>query len=126
MPIYLMSIRVLLSVVLCVTLKTYLKGAPFYNAWESRALCGISMRARKVGFWTFPARVFSTALPYAQFPMENRTAALVIATQAVGPIAEAQGPVQVLACNHGAARQRCSPAHGFDLQSQVRSEERRV
>src|ERR1700730_3242424 len=36
MPIYLMSIRVLLSVELCVTLKTYLKGAPFYNAWESR------------------------------------------------------------------------------------------
>src|ERR1700730_14184896 len=34
MPIYLMSIRVLLSVELCVTLKTYLKGAPFYNAWE--------------------------------------------------------------------------------------------
>jgi len=32
MPIYLMSIRVLLSVELCVTLKTYLKGAPFYNA----------------------------------------------------------------------------------------------
>src|ERR1035441_9881878 len=31
-PIYLMSIRVLLSVELCVTLKTYLKGAPFYNA----------------------------------------------------------------------------------------------
>jgi hypothetical protein len=27
-----MSIRVLLSVELCVTLKTYLKGAPFYNA----------------------------------------------------------------------------------------------
>jgi hypothetical protein len=35
---------VLLSVELCVTLKTYLKGAPFYNAWESRALCGISKR----------------------------------------------------------------------------------
>src|ERR1035437_370610 len=35
MPIYLMSIRVLLSVELCVTLKTYLKGAPFYNAWET-------------------------------------------------------------------------------------------
>jgi hypothetical protein len=32
MPIYLMSIRVLLSVELCVKLKTYLKGAPFYNA----------------------------------------------------------------------------------------------
>src|SRR5664279_4687724 len=32
MPIYLMSIRVLLSVELCVTLKTYRKGAPFYNA----------------------------------------------------------------------------------------------
>jgi hypothetical protein len=32
MPIYLMSIRVFLSVEFCVTLKTYLKGAPFYNA----------------------------------------------------------------------------------------------
>src|ERR1039458_5462770 len=67
MPIYLMSIRVLLSVELCVTLKTYLKRAPFYNAWESRALCGISKRGGKVGFWTFPPRVFSTALPAASF-----------------------------------------------------------
>jgi hypothetical protein len=33
MPIYLMSIRVLLSVVFCFTLKIYRKGAPFYNAW---------------------------------------------------------------------------------------------
>jgi hypothetical protein len=32
MPIYLMFIRVLLSVEFCFALKTYLKGAPFYNA----------------------------------------------------------------------------------------------
>src|ERR1035438_8751008 len=32
MPIYLMSIRVLLSVEFCFALKIYLKGAPFYNA----------------------------------------------------------------------------------------------
>jgi hypothetical protein len=32
MPIYLMFIRVLLSVEFCFTPKTYLKGAPFYNA----------------------------------------------------------------------------------------------
>src|ERR1035437_6656758 len=61
MPIYLMSIRVLLSVELCVTLKTYLKGAPFYNAWKSRAFCGISKLGGKVCFWTFPPSVFSTA-----------------------------------------------------------------
>jgi len=30
-----MSIRVLLSVEFCVTHKTYLKGAPFYNAWDT-------------------------------------------------------------------------------------------
>jgi hypothetical protein len=38
MPIYLMFIRVLLSVEFCFTLKTYLKGAPFYNAsaWGKR------------------------------------------------------------------------------------------
>src|ERR1700730_8821774 len=36
MPIYLMFIRVLLSVAFCVTLKTYLKGAPFYNASACR------------------------------------------------------------------------------------------
>jgi hypothetical protein len=30
-----MSIRVLLSVEFCFTLKTYLKGAPFYNASAS-------------------------------------------------------------------------------------------
>src|ERR1700739_1388321 len=29
--------------------------------WESRAFCGISKRGGKVGFWTFPPRVFSTA-----------------------------------------------------------------
>src|SRR5216683_7456160 len=29
--------------------------------WESRAVCGISKRGGKVGFWTFPPRVFSTA-----------------------------------------------------------------
>jgi hypothetical protein len=34
--IYLMFIRVLLSVEFCFTLKTYLKGAPFYNASASR------------------------------------------------------------------------------------------
>lgn len=32
LPIYLMFMRVLLSVEFCFTLKTYLKGAPFYNA----------------------------------------------------------------------------------------------
>src|SRR6266851_3218099 len=39
MPIYLMFIGVFLSVEFCFTLKTYLKGAPFYNAsaWET---CG--------------------------------------------------------------------------------------
>src|SRR6267154_1273184 len=36
MPIYLMFIRVLLSVEFCFTLKTYLKGALFYNASASR------------------------------------------------------------------------------------------
>src|ERR1019366_10541014 len=36
------------------------------------------------------------------------------------------GPVQVLTRNHGAARQRCSPAHGFDLQSQVLKADRVV
>src|ERR1039458_1347920 len=61
MPIYLMSIRVLLSLELCVTLKTYLKGAPFYNAWKSRAFWGISKLGGKVCFWTFPPSVFSTA-----------------------------------------------------------------
>jgi hypothetical protein len=36
MPIYLMFIEVLLSVQFCFALKTYLKGAPFYNASSSR------------------------------------------------------------------------------------------
>src|ERR1019366_6562476 len=62
MPIYLMSIRVLLSVELCVTLKTYLKGAPFYNACESRAFCAIGKLGGKVWFWTFPRSGFSTAV----------------------------------------------------------------
>src|SRR5258707_14010850 len=38
MPIYLMFIRVLLSVEFCFTLKTYLKGAPFYNASDGCSL----------------------------------------------------------------------------------------
>jgi hypothetical protein len=28
---------------------------------ESRAVCGVCKRDKKVGFWTFPPRVFSTA-----------------------------------------------------------------
>jgi hypothetical protein len=41
MPIYLMFIRVLLSVEFCFTLKTYIKGAPFYNASAHRK-CALS------------------------------------------------------------------------------------
>ncbi len=44
MPIYLMFIRVLLSVEFCFTPKTYLKGAPFYNASAhktGRNLCNL-------------------------------------------------------------------------------------
>ncbi len=37
----------------------YPQGAPFYNAWESRGVCGISKRGRKPAFG-FPRRVFST------------------------------------------------------------------
>src|SRR5467141_2042325 len=40
MPIYLMFIRVLLSVEFCFTLKTYLKGALFYNASASGKFAG--------------------------------------------------------------------------------------
>src|SRR5579864_4092791 len=61
MPIYLRSIRVPLSVEFCLTHKTYLKGAPFYNAWGSLGVCGISKRGGKVGFLTFPPRGFSIA-----------------------------------------------------------------
>jgi hypothetical protein len=43
------------------------KGAPFYNAWESRVVGGISKRGGKVGFWTFPRSVFSTAFGAAFF-----------------------------------------------------------
>jgi len=42
MPIYLMFIRVLPSVEFCFTLKTYLKGAPFYNASASGKSVGKS------------------------------------------------------------------------------------
>src|SRR5258708_5496596 len=35
--------------------------------WESRAVCGISKRGGKVGFWTFPPRVFSIARRAAIF-----------------------------------------------------------
>ena len=44
-----MSIRVLLSVELCVTLKTYLKGAPFYNAWESYGFSAITRSTTAIG-----------------------------------------------------------------------------
>jgi hypothetical protein len=54
MPIYLMFIRVLLSVEFCFTLKTYLKGAPFYNAsaWGKRSAvkCRPSRGFREAGF----------------------------------------------------------------------------
>jgi len=45
MPIYLMFIGVLLSVEFCVTLKPYLKGAPFYNASASRRSPSASRRS---------------------------------------------------------------------------------
>src|ERR1022692_1749594 len=45
MPIYLISIRVLLSVEFCFTLKIYLKGAPFYNA--SAAYCQEVVRSAR-------------------------------------------------------------------------------
>src|ERR1700686_100500 len=54
MPIYfLMSIRVLLSVEFCFTLKISLKGAPFYSAWESRGFCDFQggWEGRKTCFW---------------------------------------------------------------------------
>jgi hypothetical protein len=58
-----MSIRVLPSVVFCFTLKIYRKGAPFYNAWESRGLCAISKGGGKrgkpaFGFPRFPRTGF--------------------------------------------------------------------
>src|SRR6266851_8225055 len=46
MPIYLMFIRVLLSVEFCFTLKTYLKGAPFYNASASGTCAENTSNAR--------------------------------------------------------------------------------
>src|SRR5713101_4450764 len=49
MPIYLMFIRVLLSVEFCFTLKTYLKGAPFYNVSASRRS---SIGFPEARFWT--------------------------------------------------------------------------
>jgi hypothetical protein len=61
-----MSIRVLPSVVFCFTLKIYRKGAPFYNAWESRVCCGISKcggslwKSRDRTFPRVPPRVIST------------------------------------------------------------------
>ena len=85
----------------------------FQARWESRCLDFSS------------ARLFH-GLAGRRFQVEDRIAPLVVATQAVRPIAEAQSPVQVLARNHGAARQRCSPAHGFDLQSQVLKADRVV
>jgi len=55
MPIYLMFIRVLLSVEFCFTPKTYLKGAPFYNAsaWGKRSAgeCRLSREFREIRFW---------------------------------------------------------------------------
>src|ERR1039458_673005 len=53
MPIYLMSIRVLLSVELCVTLKTYLKGAPFYNAWALGAAAEAELRSARTAGGVF-------------------------------------------------------------------------
>src|SRR5271169_5366780 len=81
--------------------------------WESRALCGISKRGGKVGFLTFPPRGFSTALSAASFAFAHGAAALVVATEAMRPITEAQGSIQMLVHGHGAARQRAPPAHRF-------------
>src|ERR1700691_2167417 len=53
------------------------------------------------------------------FRIEHWNAALVVATEGVRPIAEAQGSIQMLVHHHRAARQGASPAHRLDLQSQI-------
>ena len=78
----------------------------FQARWKSR-------------FFDFSSARLFHGLASRQFPVENRTAALVVATQTVRSIAEAQASVEVLVRDHRAARQRSPPAHGLDLQNQV-------
>src|ERR1700732_2552044 len=94
MPIYfLVSIRVLPSVVFCFTLKIYRKGAPFYNAWESRGLCGISKGGGKggkpaFGFPRFPRTGFfhSPAAAAFCFLQKHRSSLSSCGLQARVPI----------------------------------------
>ena len=48
-----------------------------------------------------------------------RHAAAIVATQAVGSVAETQSPVQVLVRGHAGTGQGAAPLHPLDLQSQV-------
>jgi hypothetical protein len=85
----------------------------FQAGWESR-------------LFDFSTPRLFHGLAGRQFRIEDRTAALVVATEGVRPIAETQGSIQVLVHDHGAAGQRAPPAHRFDLQSQVLKADRIV
>ena len=68
----------------------------FHAGWESRLL----------DFST--PRLFH-GLAGRQFWVEDRTAALVVATEGVRPIAEAQGSIQVSAPSRPACKKTCLP-----------------
>ena len=52
---------------LAVVVRSHPQSSRRWTKWESRALGGISKRGGKVCGWTFPGRVFSTAVAHGRF-----------------------------------------------------------
>jgi hypothetical protein len=55
------------SLVLAVVVRSHSQSSRRWTKWESRALGGISSGVEKSGGWTFPGRVFSTAVAHCRF-----------------------------------------------------------
>ena len=55
------------SLVLAVGVRSHPQSSRRWTKWESRAVGGISKRGGKVCAWTFPGRVFSTAVAHCRF-----------------------------------------------------------
>src|SRR5246127_4113894 len=100
-------------------LTTYPAVAGAVGKWESRGVCGISKRGGKVGFMTFPARVFFHSPSRRHFRRRQCRALRRVPSQTMRSVREAQGSIQMLMHPRLAACQGRSPAYLLNLQAET-------